>query len=115
MNKIILDTSYLVGLIDERDNYHNVSLSIENILIQKNAQLLYLDCVINEVINVLIRRAKKRKNSQEINIILENFFNKYPKNYITWVSQNIEDYYDSIIKNIKDYKGTLNFNDCFYY
>lgn len=42
ISKVILDTTYIVGLIDERDNWHIQAKGIEKRLIQANIPLIFL-------------------------------------------------------------------------
>jgi predicted nucleic acid-binding protein len=111
MYKVILDTNYIVGLIDEKDIHHKTALLIENRLIKINAQFVYLDCVINEVVNVLIKRANEKKYAQKINNLLEQLHLRCPKEDITWIYSDIENYYGSIIQMVKKSEGSLNFHD----
>lgn len=111
MHKVILDANYIVGLIDEKDIHHKAALLIENKLIETNAQFVYFDCVINEVVNVLIKRANEKKHVQKINTFLEKLHLRCPKEDITWIYPDIEDYYESIIQMVKKSEGSLNFHD----
>jgi len=54
--KIFIDTSFIIALINERDQYHNQALSVAD---QYDTQLLVVtDSVLLEVANALSRRYK---------------------------------------------------------
>ena len=57
-NQVALDTSILVGLVDSRDIWHPVAVTLRDALKGAQAQMVYFDCVISETINVLARRGK---------------------------------------------------------
>ncbi len=58
--KVCLDTSYLVALYDAADLFHARARAIGDALKDQGAQSVYLDCVVNEVLNVLARRVRER-------------------------------------------------------
>ena len=111
MYKAILDTNYLASLIDERDVHHNKALSIEERLIELDAQFVYLDCVINELVNVVVKRFKERKKSHEISLFIEKIQKRCPEEAITWMYPKVESFYGRIINIVKKKNGNLNFHD----
>jgi predicted nucleic acid-binding protein len=56
MTKAILDSNFLVALIDEKDKWTKTAISIQKALKKKKARLVYLDCAVNETISVIARR-----------------------------------------------------------
>ena len=63
--QVILDTSVVVGLVDSRDVWHNAAVALRDALKVVQAETVYFDCVINEAIGALARRAKERKCPSE--------------------------------------------------
>ena len=63
MTKAILDSSFLVALIDEKDKWRNTAVLIQKALKKKKARLLYLDCAVNETISVIARRLEEKGRS----------------------------------------------------
>jgi len=61
MTKAILDSSFLVALIDEKDKWRNTAVLIQKALKKKKARLAYLDCAVNEMISVIARRLEEGK------------------------------------------------------
>ena len=66
MPKVLIDTSYLVGLVDSMDVWHEQSRAIANALEESAAQLVYTECVVGEAIGVLARRSEERRRPDQI-------------------------------------------------
>jgi predicted nucleic acid-binding protein len=64
MTKAILDSNFLVALIDEKDKWRKSAISIQKALKKKKARLVYLDCAVNETICVIARRFEEKGRSQ---------------------------------------------------
>ena len=109
--QIVVDTSFLVGLVDSRDTWHISSVALRDALKPTPAQLVYLDCVVNETISVLIRRAQERKRGEELSNLLAHFRDQVPDDLIVWVSAETQRLYAEILKLIQDTAGELNFHD----
>ena len=69
--EVVIDTSVLVGLIDREDTWHDAAGTLRNALKASQVRLVYFDCVVNEAISVLARRAKERKHVDEFPDLLE--------------------------------------------
>ena len=111
--KAILDTSYIVGLIDEKDTWHKKAKGIEERLIQKRVPLIFLDCVVNEVVSVIARRFHEKRRTKEIASAIEKFESVCPEDSITWMYPEIEKFFRPILETVKAGKGELNFHDAF--
>ncbi len=101
ISKVILDTNYIVGLIDEEDVHHRKALQIREELIATDIQFIYLDCVINEVVNVIVRRFGERKRSDEIAGFIGKLQTLCPKENITWMYPEIERFYNPVVDSVK--------------
>lgn len=108
---LIYDSSFLVGLIDEGDKWHKTALEIHSAISASEFKIVYFDCVANEVISVLGKRCKDKKESEYFPDKLEKFRAIIPKEDITWIYLDIEDYYDEILGIMKGSSGKLNFHD----
>ena len=69
--EVAIDTSVLIGLIDSRDTWHDDAWALQNALKSVEARLVYFDCVVNEAVSVLARRAKERKHVDQFPDLLE--------------------------------------------
>ncbi|MBI4594992.1 MAG: PIN domain-containing protein [Candidatus Tectomicrobia bacterium] len=110
-NRVALDTSVLVGLVDSRDIWHPVSVTLRDALKGVQAQIVYFDCVIGEAINVLARRAKERKRSSEFTELLTQVVSQVTEESIIWISRETKRFYPEMISLVRDSIGALNFND----
>jgi len=109
--QVALDTSILVGLVDSRDIWHPAAINLRDALKGAQSQMVYFDCVISEVINVLARRAKERKRSSEFTELLTQLMSQAPEASIIWISTETRRFYPEIIGLVRDSMGALNFND----
>ena len=53
MKKTVIDANILIALIDEKDKWHSKATAIAKVLEERKWEIIYLDCVMNEVISVL--------------------------------------------------------------
>jgi predicted nucleic acid-binding protein len=111
MTKAILDSSFLVALIDEKDKWRNTAVLIQKALKKKKARLLYLDCAVNETISVIARRLEEKGRSQEFTLALEKMEQAIPAERITWMYPAVRRLYPEILAVIKEHEGKLNFHD----
>ena len=108
---VAMDTSLLVGLVDSRDIWHPAAIILRDAFKEAQSQMVYFDCVVGEVINVLARRAKERKRSSEFTELLTQLIYQTPEDSIIWISTETKRLYPEIIALVRDSKGALNFND----
>lgn len=66
-HKIFIDTSYVIALINKKDQYHSIAESLVNIYDEHN--FMISDCILLKIGNALSRNYK-----QEAIEIIENFF-----------------------------------------
>jgi predicted nucleic acid-binding protein len=111
MNKIIFDTSFIVGFIDKNDIWHYKASLINNRLLEVPCIPIVFDCVISEAISVLVKRQKEKKKETMLQLLIENLFRYIPRESITWIYPNIEEYFDKSIEIIKQNNSIFNFND----
>jgi len=112
MNKVaIYDSSFVVGLADEDDKWHTTALELHSSIKTKNLLIIYLDCVANEVLSVIAKRAEEKDKSSEFASKLTKFKELFPTEDITWSYGNVERHYDEILKIMKESFGKLNFHD----
>ncbi len=107
----IIDSNVLVGLVDERDKWHSQAYGLMSALATHGVGPIYLDCVVNETITVLARRAQEQHRSSEFSALLSTLLTKVPATDITWISANLRQFYDDIIALVSQHLGSLHFND----
>jgi len=111
MTKAILDSSFLVALIDEKDKWRNTAVLIQKALKKKRARLVYLDCAVKEMISVIARRLEEKGRSQEFTLALQKMEQAIPAERITWMYPEVRRLYPEILVVIKEHEGKLNFHD----
>ena len=84
--RVVLDTSVIVGLIDSRDVWHCAAIAFRDALKVVRAETVYFDCIVNETISVLARRAKERKRHSEFADLLARLTSQVSEESITWIS-----------------------------
>ena len=111
MTKAILDSNFLVALIDEKDKWRKSAISIQKALKKKKARLVYLDCAVNETISVIARRLEEKGRSHEFTLVLQKFEQAIPAENISWIYPEVRRLYPDILAVIKEHEGKLNFHD----
>ena len=109
--RVALDTSVLVGLVDGRDIWHPAAVTLRDALKGAQAEMVYFDCVVSEAVNVLARRAKERKRSSEFAELLAQIVSQVSEDAIIWISGETRRFFREIINLVRDSGGALNFND----
>jgi len=111
MTNAIADSNFIIALVDKRDKWRQQALTLQNALKEENAELVYLDCVINETISVLGRRLEEKGRSSEFETVLEKIAEIVPPEDITWIYPEVRTLYREILSLVKAYNGSLNFHD----
>lgn len=109
--EVVIDTSVLVGLVDSQDTWHDTAWSMRNALAVVQVRLVYFDCVVNEAVSVLARRAKEQKYIDQFPDLLERFSSQVPQESIAWISVAVQRLYRQIMDLVRDTSGELNFHD----
>ena len=111
MTKAIVDSNFIIALVDKKDKWREQALPLQNALRKENAELIYLDCIINETISVVGRRLEEKGRSDEFETVLENIEQIVPPENITWIYPEVRRLYREILNLVKAYNGSLNFHD----
>jgi predicted nucleic acid-binding protein len=75
--KIGLDTSFVVGLLDDKDIWHVPALELQAAFQTREGQLYIFDCVLSEVISTLARRTHEKRRQAELTTLLEQLKTKF--------------------------------------
>ena len=109
--RVCPDTSYLVALYDAADVFHSRARAIRDALRSYRTEFVYLDCVINEVLNALARRARERGKGTSPERVLERVVSEIPKELITWMYPAAPECYDQCLELMRGSGWALNFHD----
>ena len=110
-NRVVLDTSVLVALVDTRDKWHSAATVIKDALKAGGVGLIYLDPVINETISVLARRLQEQRRGEQFEALLDLLESLAPPERITWVSSMTQRLYLQVMALVREHGGVLNFHD----
>lgn len=108
---VCLDTSYLIGLFDEADLWHFQAREIHRLIRQHQVEVLYLDCVVNELFTVLARRCRERGKPEAFQTLVDQVAQAVPETFITWVYPHLPRWYGRCISLMRETHGSLNFHD----
>lgn len=106
----ILDSNFLVALLDEKDKWNEKAKLISEELEEAQCIEVVLDCVVNEVISVLAKRFRERRDA-EFREALGKLEKRIPKSKIVWAYPRVAEFYDAVLDLVKQYNGKLNFHD----
>lgn len=108
---VAIDSNVLVALVDRRDKWHRQALALVSALKAEDAALVYFDCVLNEAISVMARRAQEQKRSAEFPVLLDELLRQVPENVVTWVTMDTRRLFRQIVDLVSRTGGLLNFHD----
>jgi len=108
---IAIDTSVVVALADAHDKWHVQAMLLRDALLSVGARPIYFDCVINEAIGVIGRRAEEQKRSEQFERLLDELLTVIPTQAITWVSAAGERLLPDILALCRQQRGKLNYHD----
>jgi predicted nucleic acid-binding protein len=112
MKSIVVDTSFLVALVDQKDSLHRTARAVDQSLPSEIVRV-FPDIVVMEALSVLARRTEERKQkSRPFPEILDNIRKIIPDESITWLSPDIPLIYSKFIEMLRQYEGRPNVNDC---
>jgi predicted nucleic acid-binding protein len=108
--QVVIDSNVLVALIDSRDKWHVEANALLSALKDRGLQPVYLDCVLNETISVLARRAEEQRRAEEFSALLARLLTQVPRETVVWISTETERLYDGIVELVMSSSGKLNFH-----
>lgn len=107
----VVDANILVALVDRRDKWHPQALAVRDALVDQYARLIYFDCVVNETVGVIGRRAEEQKRSEQFGELLDDLSRRIPTSSITWISREGERLHEQVLALCRAHGGRLNYND----
>lgn len=111
MTTAVIDTSVVVALADANDKWHARAIELRDALLSNGIQQIYVDCVINEAISVIGRRAEEQKRSEQFDRLLDGLLTLIPQEAITWVSSAGKRLFPEILALCREHQGKLNYHD----
>lgn len=110
MSEIILDTSFLIALIDESDKWHENAKEILKMIKERRIQTIVFDCVANECISVIGKRVKVKREIKYKDIVKKTM-DYITEEKVTKIYGLVEKLYSIILENVVKSEGDLSFHD----
>ena len=110
-SRVGLDTSFVLGLIDEQDLWHKQALALQTKLDTPDHQIYIFDCVLAEVISALARRTHEKRRAAAFSELTARLKTRFPTKVVTWLYPDLPAHYDAVLKLVEQSNGELNFND----
>ena len=106
-----LDTSFVIGLLDDKDVWHISATQLYDDMLAHGIQIMAFDCVLAEAVSTLARRLYEKRRAADLNMLFARIRAKYPTKSITWLYPETPDLFDSVVALVEASSGELNFND----
>ena len=100
----------MVAQLDERDVHHQTAKALHELFRKREVAYIYLDCVVNEAVMVLARRALERKIDPRP--IIRRLRKEIPTEMLDWTGPELPRLWERTLDTLETYKGRLSFNDC---
>ncbi|MGQ0604982.1 MAG: hypothetical protein ACT4QE_25160 [Anaerolineales bacterium] len=108
---IALDTSFIIGWIDEKDVWRAPTLALQSALENSSFQPIVFDCVLAEAVSVLARRVHEKRRVASLPELMAQLRAQFPPKLTVWVYPDLPVLYDDVIAVVEQSGGELNFND----
>lgn len=110
ISRVLVDSSFLIAQLDERDVHHKAAKSIHELFSEQGVSYLYLDCMVNETITVLARRARERKVDPAP--IIRRVRQEFSSERLTWTGPELPRLWAQALDILEEYRGQLSLHDC---
>jgi predicted nucleic acid-binding protein len=108
---VALGTTFITGLIDEKDVWHSSAHALLPLLDTGVQVLVVFDCVMVEVVSILARRTHEKRRTAELSALLARLRADFPARALTWLYADLAERYDEVVAMVEQSNGELNFND----
>src|SRR5258708_17509265 len=94
--RIALDTTFVIGLIDEKDLWRAKAVALQKALEAANYRPVIFDCVLSEVISTLARRTHEKRRAAVLPALLASIRSQFPTRSIVWLYPDLPRLYEEI-------------------
>jgi len=108
---VAVDSSVLIAITDNQDKWHATAIAVRDALMATDTRAVYFDCVFNEAISVIGRRAEEQKRSDQFDSLLNNLESAVPSESMTWIASEAQRLFSRILELCRRTRGTLNYHD----
>jgi predicted nucleic acid-binding protein len=110
VNAPLVDSNYIIALVDKSDSLHYNAVQLESEL--SRFDRIVPDILLIEAVSVLARRFEEKRKSEQFSEILASLNSLFPPDELLWLSPMIPRQYRPCLAMMDQYQGKLNFNDC---
>lgn len=107
----VVDTSYLVALVDSRDSLHPAALVLRRSLEEAAVRPVFFEVLVGEAISVLARRCAERRRAESVSRLLADLGRMIPTESLTWVGHEMRTWWEEVLMRVEGSQGRINFND----
>ena len=112
--QFVLDSSFLIALIDREDVHHPRAKEIFFDIEGQEGQIFLSDVLINEVLSVLARRSEERKKGEEFKELARLFQKRIQELPIVCLYELLPKYIPQVISLMVQHNGCFNFHDALF-
>ena len=111
MNRVLMDTSFIVAFMDRKDHHHKKALEIQDKIEKVDVELICVDCVVNEVYSVMARKLIERKMSEKFFKVADMIANFLKDIDVVNAYRYLPNFHFEVINLMKRTEGRLNYHD----
>lgn len=107
----VVDTSYLVALVDSRDSLHPAALVLRRSLEEAAVRPVFFEILVGEAISVLARRCAERRRAESVSLLLADLRRMIPTESLTWVGHEMRTWWEEVLMRVEGSQGGIDLND----
>lgn len=111
MNRVIIDTSVLLAVVDKKDKWNKVAEEIFDRLEEEKIEFYIFDCVANELLSVVGKRLAESKREKDYAETAQRALEYIKAEKLFTVYDLFIPKYEHIVKTILESNGKLSFHD----
>lgn len=109
--EIGLDSSFIIGLLDDQDLWRPQTLQLQTALQTAGFKPVVFDCVLAETVSTLARRTHEKRRAVVLPKLLAELKAQFPVKAMIWVYPEVPALYEQVVALVESSGGELNFND----
>jgi len=111
MSEILVDTSFIIAFMDKKDRQHKRALEIYGKIEEMDIEVVFMDCVINEVYSVMARKLIERKMSKEFPKVADMIANFLKDINVVNAYRYLPKFHFKVVDLMKQTEGRFNYHD----
>jgi len=111
MNRVLVDTSFIVAFMDKKDRHYKKALKIQGEIEKVGVELVCMDCVVNEVYSVMARKLIERGMSGEFSKVADLIGDFLESIDVVSAYRYLPKLHSEVVNLMKQTEGRLNYHD----